>query len=159
MGRRPAVRDWRPGGAGVPAGVRHLAAEEADLLVGEGRDRAAQHRERRGEGLVGVHDRVHVGAGAVDVGVHAALDRGRQGGAGPVGIRDVVAVEVDDADVLDAHPVVGVVARGHGVEPATGHPHRDVALGGLEVAALEHRATHVDDVLAGGEVLHGWLLS
>ena len=70
----------------------------------------------------------------------------------------VLAVEVDDADVLDPHLVVVVVARRHRVEPVAGDADRDVALGRLEVAALEHGPAHVDDVLAGGAVLHGGLL-
>jgi hypothetical protein len=35
-----------------------------------------------------------------------------------------------------------------------GDADRNVALGRLEVAALEHSAAHVDDVLARGEELH-----
>jgi hypothetical protein len=84
--------------------------------------------------------------------VHPALDRRRQIGAALLG--DVLALEVDDADVLDPHLVVVVVARGDGVEPAAGDPDRDVPLGRLEVAAVQHGPAHVYDVLAGDAVLH-----
>src|SRR5207253_7408468 len=106
--------------------------------------------------LMGVDDRVDVGPLPVHVGVHPALDGRRQAGAAVV--RNVLAVEVDDADVVDPHPLVPVVARGNGVQPAAGDPDRDVPLGGLEIAALQHGPAHVDDVLARGAVFHGSLL-
>jgi hypothetical protein len=74
--------------------------------------------------------------------------------AGAVRVGHVLAGEVDDADVLDPHLVVVVVARRDRVELVAGHPDRDVALGRLEVAALQHGAAHVDDVLAGHPVFH-----
>ena len=57
---------------------RHLAAQEAALLVGQGRDRAPKVGQRGREGLVGVDDGVDVGTFAVDRRVHAGLDRRRE---------------------------------------------------------------------------------
>lgn len=106
---------------------------------------------------MGVDDRVDVGALPVDAGVHPALHRRRQ--PGPRAVRQVLPVEVDDADVLGPEPAVVAVARGHGVAPVPGDPDRDVALGGLEVAAAEHGQAHIDDVLAGRAMLHVPIIS
>ncbi len=104
------------------------AAEVAHLFVEQGGDRPLHQRQRARVGLVRVDDHAHVRAALVDGGVHRRLYR-RLPGA-----EDAPPVEPEHADVAGLHLAVVVAGRRDRVGVLTGHAHRDVALGRLEVA-------------------------
>ena len=131
---------------------RDLAAQEPALLVRQRGDGPSQVRQCGSERLMGVHDRVHVGTLAVDRRVQGGLHGGCQRRRAVHG--DRVTVEVDDTDVLGAHLLVAVVARRDRVQAPAGDADGDVALRGLQEAALEQGSTHGHDVLATGRILH-----
>ena len=129
------------------------AAEVAHLFVEQGGDRPLHQRERARVRLVRVDDDAHVVAPLVHRRVHRGLDRGL------LRAQDVPPVESEDADVAGLHLAVVVARRRDRVGVLAGHAHGDVALGRLEVAAVEQRAADVDDELARrGVVAHAALL-
>ena len=125
-------------------GVRdelHRAAEVAHLFVEQGGDRPLHQRERARVRLVRVDDHARVGAALVHGRVHGGLDR-RLPRA-----EDLPPVEAQHADVAGLHLAVVVARRRDREGVLAGHAHGDVALRGLEVAALEQRPADVDDEL------------
>ena len=85
---------------------------------------------------MGVHDRVNIGAFAVDARMHAALDRGGQPGICAIG--NMLAIKINEADVFDLHAVIRVNARCHRIQALTRNAYRHVTLCGFEKAAVEH---------------------
>ena len=93
-----------------------------------------------------VHHRAHVGAAAVDRGVHEDLGGGAAAVLGP-------ALEVRAHDHLRGQEPLAHAGRGH--EERVPAADRDVALVAADQAARVEAAPHLDDVAAQVALIHG----
>ena len=128
-------------------GDGHLAQEDLDLGQDALGDRLAGDGERGGVRRMAVHDRTHVGAGLHDRQVQQDLAR-------PLPLaRDLLAVQVDDAQVVGLHEALRDPRR-RAEHAVVAQPVADVAVVGRGEALVVDPAADLAHLLAKLPLVH-----